>query len=85
MVYLYGDDFLEKLHKNISNNFWNDVIGSVLYIFRNVRCSNIINLDLSTPLWYNHNIYEKKLSEWIDIDKGIKSVKSHASLGSKTN
>ena len=78
MVYINGVVFLEKLHKIVSNNFWNDVIGSVLYIFRNVRCSNI-NLDLSIPLWYNHKISEEKSSEW--IDKGIKSANSHARLG----
>ena len=71
IIYMYGDIFLEKQQREVNNVFWGDVIKSVLFIYKHspIKCREHL---MATPIWYNTNIIEAKLTKW--VYKGITTI-----------
>ena len=64
---LHGDVFVENLQKSVTNKFWNDVVTSLLTIYKTDKNTII------TSLWFNHKMMEGKMRKW--MDKGITIVR----------
>ena len=71
LIYIYGDVFLQKRQKLVSNRFWRDVVQSVYFVYNNATIKSLKHL-LAMPIWYNTKIIEEKIQSW--VDKGILTI-----------